>query len=237
MSKRGKVVQGRFGRGRSRGRLKREQGLRQFWPEARPRPIWKRYAPLWIGAVLIGTAYGSGVFEANPLQLVAPLATGGQDASQLAGQRSLENDERTWVSGNAAAIQAPEPLAVDKPEGIADVARLAFGLCHTGGGTNCVVDGDTIWFHRQRIRVADIDAPETHDPQCASEQALGDQATARLHQLVNSGVVTLTTIDRDVDGYGRKLRIVEVDGTSVGETLVDEGLARWYAGGRKSWCS
>ena len=38
------------------------------------------------------------------------------------------------------------------------------------------------------------------------------------------------------DGYGRKLRIVNVNGTSVGATLVSEGLARWYAGGRKGWC-
>jgi endonuclease YncB( thermonuclease family) len=48
--------------------------------------------------------------------------------------------------------------------------------------------------------------------------------------------VTLAPIDRDEDGYGRKLRIVKVDGESVGETLVDDGLARWYRGGRRPWC-
>ncbi len=112
----------------------------------------------------------------------------------------------------------------------------SFGLCHTGGGFNCVVDGDTIWLEGQKIRIADIDAPETHDPGCASEKTLGDRATARLHQLVNSGPVSLRSIDRDEDRYGRKLRIVEVDGRSVGDTLVEEGLARWYEGGRRPWC-
>jgi endonuclease YncB( thermonuclease family) len=113
---------------------------------------------------------------------------------------------------------------------------VTFGSCHVGGGENCVVDGDTLWIDGVKIRVADIDAPETHDYKCASEKALGDRATARLRQLVNSGVVTLGRTDRDEDRYGRKLRIVMVDGQSVGDTLVGEGLARWYEGGRKPWC-
>lgn len=109
-------------------------------------------------------------------------------------------------------------------------------LCHTGGGYNCVVDGDTIWLNGQKIRIADIDAPETHEPRCQAEQALGDRATRRLQQLLESGTITLATIDRDEDRYGRKLRLVLVDGKSVGDTLVSEGLARWYAGGRRPWC-
>lgn len=111
-----------------------------------------------------------------------------------------------------------------------------FGFCHVGGGTNCVVDGDTIWADGENIRIADIDAPETHEPRCSAEKRLGDRATRRLHELVNSGAVTLQGIGRNSDSYGRKLRVVLVDGTSVGDTLVDEGLARWYEGGRRSWC-
>lgn len=114
--------------------------------------------------------------------------------------------------------------------------RAHFSLCFTGGGYNCVVDGDTIWLKGTKIRVADIDAPETHDPRCASEKALGDRATLRLQDLLNNGAVTLESIDRDEDRYGRKLRLVLVNGMSVGDTLVGEGLARWYAGGRRPWC-
>ncbi|MEO8547700.1 MAG: thermonuclease family protein [Sphingomicrobium sp.] len=127
-------------------------------------------------------------------------------------------------AATAAAAAASNPI------------RASFGLCHTGGGTNCVVDGDTIWLGGEKIRVADIDAPETHPPRCAYEAQLGDQATRRLRQLLNNGAVSLQAIDRDRDKYGRKLRIVLVDGRSVGDTLVDEGLARWYAGGRRPWC-
>lgn len=114
--------------------------------------------------------------------------------------------------------------------------RTSFGFCHTGGGTNCVVDGDTLWLGGEKIRVADIDAPETHPPRCAEESRLGDAATRRLRELLNNGAVSLQSIDRDEDKYGRKLRVVLVDGRSVGDRLVDEGLARRYAGGRRPWC-
>lgn len=114
--------------------------------------------------------------------------------------------------------------------------RASFGLCHTGGGTNCVVDGDTIWLRGEKIRIADIDTPETHPPRCAQEARLGEAATRRLRQLLNGGAVSVRPIDRDEDSYGRKLRIVLVDGRSVGDTLVGEGLARPYRGGRRPWC-
>jgi micrococcal nuclease len=114
--------------------------------------------------------------------------------------------------------------------------RVDFSFCHSGGGTNCVVDGDTIWMRGEKIRIADYDAPETHDYECPSEKMLGDRATQRLHQLLESGSITLDPIDRDQDQYGRKLRIVKVDGRSVGDTLVGEGLARGYQGGRQPWC-
>lgn len=114
--------------------------------------------------------------------------------------------------------------------------RVSFDYCHTGGGYNCVVDGDTIWLNGEKIRIADIDAPETHDYRCASEKELGDRATERLHDLLESGPVTLASIHRDEDRYGRKLRIVLVDGESVGDTLVREGLVRRYGSGRRPWC-
>ena len=114
--------------------------------------------------------------------------------------------------------------------------RISFSNCHTGGGYNCVVDGDTIWLRGDNIRLADIDTPETHDFQCQSEKELGDRATTRLKDLLESGSITLEPIDRDQDPYGRLLRIVLIDGESVGTTLVEEGLARWYEGGRRPWC-
>jgi endonuclease YncB( thermonuclease family) len=105
-----------------------------------------------------------------------------------------------------------------------------------GGGTNCVVDGDTAWIDGTKVRIADIDAPETHSPHCASEAALGDRATVRMAELINAGPFEMASIDRDEDRYGRKLRILIRGGKSLGDQLVNDGLARPYAGGRRSWC-
>ena len=117
-----------------------------------------------------------------------------------------------------------------------DVESGRFSFCHEGGGYNCVVDGDTIYFQGTKIRIADIDTPETHPPRCAEEARLGKAATNRLQTLLNMGPFQLQSIDRDVDSYGRKLRIITRGGASIGNDLVNSGLARWYEGGRKSWC-
>jgi len=124
---------------------------------------------------------------------------------------------------------------------LVDTAKIAkartFTLCHTGGGTNCVVDGDTVWMDGVKIRVADIDAPETHPPRCAYEAELGNRATERLYQLVNHGPFTAElTGSRDEDRYGRKLRVLMRNGQSLGGVLVQEGLARPWQGSRQPWC-
>ena len=112
----------------------------------------------------------------------------------------------------------------------------SFGYCFTGGGTNCVVDGDTFYIGGEKVRIADIDAPETHPPRCDYEAQLGEQATEKLHALLNSGAVTMTQIDRNRDVYGRLLRNVEVNGEDIGEAMISAGVAREYAGGRRPWC-
>lgn len=117
-----------------------------------------------------------------------------------------------------------------------DTLSARFGLCHSGGGVNCVVDGDTFWFDREKYRIADIDTPETHGPSCATEAALGAQATTRLQYLLNAGPFSLESGDRDQDRYGRALRVVTRGGASIGEQLVAEGLAREWDGRRHPWC-
>lgn len=117
-----------------------------------------------------------------------------------------------------------------------DTESASFSLCHSGGGTNCVVDGDTIWYEGNKIRIADIDTPETHPPGCALEAQLGTAATNKLQTLLNAGAFSVQSIDRDTDRYGRQLRILTRGGESIGGMLVDDGLARWYEGSRQPWC-
>jgi endonuclease YncB( thermonuclease family) len=42
---------------------------------------------------------------------------------------------------------------------------------------------------------------------------------------------------RDEDAYGRKLRVLERNGRSLGMVLVEEGLAHRWRGYKESWCS
>lgn len=131
------------------------------------------------------------------------------------------------------AIQAGLPRAKGARN---DAVRASFSYCYRGGGTNCVVDGDTFWIGGEKVRIAGIDAPETHPPRCQYEAQLGEEATEKLHALLNSGAVTMTSIDRNRDRYGRLLRNVAVNGEDVGEAMVSAGVARDYAGGRRPWC-
>lgn len=112
-----------------------------------------------------------------------------------------------------------------------------FAKCTSSVRKNCVVDGDTLWLNGQKVRVADIDAPEISTPRCRSELALGNRATDRLIELVNEGPFQLQAWPgRDTDHYGRKLRVLVRDGRSLGDRLVAEGLARTWSGRRQPWC-
>jgi micrococcal nuclease len=130
-------------------------------------------------------------------------------------------------------IHAPRE---DAPVSDSDPYMAAFTSCQTGGGSNCVVDGDTFWFQGEKYRIADIDTPETHPPRCSSEAELGARATDRLRVLLNDGPFQLEAVDRDTDRYGRKLRVVMRNGESLGAALVQEGLAREWTGHRAPWC-
>ena len=103
---------------------------------------------------------------------------------------------------------------------------------------NCVVDGDTIWSEGIKIRVLDIDTPEIFSPKCDAEYELGVKAQLRLIELLNQGPfeIVANTV-RDEDKYGRKLRTLARNGQSLGDVLVQEGLARRWSGSRMTWCA
>ena len=110
-------------------------------------------------------------------------------------------------------------------------------MCGAAKRVTCIVDGDTIWLGGTKIRLADIDTPETVRPACPRERAMGQRATLRMQALLNDGPITLRRDGRDEDRWGRKLRIVERDGSSLGEVLVGEGLARRWGEPRVDWCA
>ncbi len=148
-------------------------------------------------------------------------------------------DHPQHIAGMPPTGRTPQNMPPAIEPGGDSAQRHYFSRCHTGGGRNCVVDGDTIWMDGEKIRVADIDTPETHQARCAYEQQLGDRATVRLQNLLNAGPVALNPAanGRSHDRYGRRLAVLTRNGQSLGMILVGEGLARRYSGGpRDPWC-
>lgn len=163
-----------------------------------------------------------------------PKPVGGSEAAASSPAMQADDTLRT------AAVPMPRPrspvAAAPEPRGMR-LTGLKFPICGEVPSKNCVVDGDTFVVGGKAFRVADIDTPEGGDPKCAREAELADKARSRLQQLLNAGPLELRAVDRDQDVYGRKLRTVHRDGRSLGETLVEEGLAHRWIGRKQSWCT
>ncbi len=112
----------------------------------------------------------------------------------------------------------------------------AIALCGGGPRQTCVVDGDTFWLNGEKIRLADINAPETAEAACPAERAAGEAAKRRLAELLSAGPYRLATGGRASDRYGRALRVVTRGGRSLGVQLVAEGHAEVWQGKRSDWC-
>jgi len=103
-----------------------------------------------------------------------------------------------------------------------------------------VYDGDTIAMTCNgrpdvTARLMGFDTAETKNPGCAEELAHGALATDRLRQLVKRGEITITRMGRDK--YNRPLIRLDIDGQDVADTMIREGLAVAYHGGKRvNWC-
>jgi endonuclease YncB( thermonuclease family) len=114
------------------------------------------------------------------------------------------------------------------------------------------VDGDTFdlqvkpfknWSVPLRIRLMNVNTPETRSPKCAREKELAKEATAFVKATMSKpgAVIELSTLG-GYDEFNRYLATVTVDGEDLGEMLIDAGLARvWtekHEGQSKMyWCN
>ena len=92
------------------------------------------------------------------------------------------------------------------------------------------IDGDTIKViyngKEQNLRYLLIDTPELNHKQ-QGKQPFAEEATKRNDELLKSGKLEIEfDIGEREDKYGRLLAYVYIDGKSVQQKLVEEGLAR-----------
>ena len=109
---------------------------------------------------------------------------------------------------------------------------------HESGRVAWVTDGDTFRLESgERIRIAGIDAPETHRDQarCAGETVLGLRAKDRATALLAGRELTFRRVGRS---YKRTVATVVLDGHDLGAELVRIGVAAWWPRGRPKpdWC-
>ena len=109
-----------------------------------------------------------------------------------------------------------------------------------------VVDGDTVeWLPTEvleeplNVRLLGFDTPETSRPECPDERALGEQATERLEELLESHEAILC-ITGTMCGHNRPCGVLVVQQggftLNVGSILMAEGLARPFTGQMGEWC-
>ena len=111
------------------------------------------------------------------------------------------------------------------------------GVIQTSGSTEQIpvevvdiTDGDTIKVkyngNTEKVRYLLIDTPETNH-HTLGKQPFGEEAKQRNEELLNSGDVTIEfDVGNRLDDYGRMLAYIYVDGESIQEILLEEGLAR-----------
>ncbi len=110
-----------------------------------------------------------------------------------------------------------------------------------------VVDGDTIRCDGQRMRpmgpgapyVSGFDAPETGNrARCDEERILAARATLRMSELLETPGLLIED-SGEVDPFDRPLIWLRLpDGSTIGEVMINEGLARvWLPGRRNDWCN
>ena len=110
------------------------------------------------------------------------------------------------------------------------------------GRSAVILDGDTVAFGSERVRIINIEAPGISEPDCEREEIFALRSRQRLAELIRAGPVTIERAGRD--HLGRTLaRIILGDGRDVAAILVEEGLALpWHEGPdakaarRRHWC-
>lgn len=109
------------------------------------------------------------------------------------------------------------------------------------------IDGDTVKCDGQNLRpmgdgepfVSGFDTPElSRWAKCDQENHMGLLAAARMSQLLQTDGLVVENSGQ-TDAFDRPLVVLRLpDGSTIGQTLIDEGLARvWTPEYQPDWCN
>ena len=165
----------------------------------------------WLIGIVIGALGFGPLVGCDDLESAVPAARPSAEATTPSAEPSPSPEPSPEPSAEPSPTPEPSPEPVE--------------LLHRVTG---VIDGDTIDVEidgrDQRIRIIGIDTPEREE--CGYQEA-----ASAMQSLVQSREVRLEPdpTQDDVDQYGRLLRhVFTVDGVSVAEALIAQGLGREY---------
>jgi micrococcal nuclease len=99
-----------------------------------------------------------------------------------------------------------------------------------------VIDGDTVRWMGERVRLMGFDAPELHRAKCDAERELGLRAADRMRGLAGRPGAHLVFSGKR-EKYGRELAQLITGGEDAAQIMIREGLAHPYFGRKKEpWC-
>lgn len=83
------------------------------------------------------------------------------------------------------------------------------------------------------VRISGCDTPEKRDPRAETRELARRARELTARMAAPGSTVLLRNLRRDK--YFRLLADVEAEGADIATTLIERGLAKPYAGGRKAW--
>jgi endonuclease YncB( thermonuclease family) len=97
-----------------------------------------------------------------------------------------------------------------------------------------VIDGETLRYGRERIRILGIDAPETENrARCEAERQLAAKAATALTDIIIGKRLEVERHGKD--RFGRTLAYIRISGADVGEMLIMADVAvRWGNGAKQA---
>lgn len=136
------------------------------------------------------------------------------------------------LANRSSSDRAPAAKAPTVPASA--LMRAKFPICKSGKRVTCVVDGDTVWFKGEKMRLRGVNAPEVGDPNCRKEARLAAKATKRLQKILNANAWSISR--HGSDRYGRTLAEFHIGHGTAGDILIREGLAHKWGGYKRGWC-
>lgn len=222
------------------------------------RPSSSQSMTSWL-AVLAIVAGGIALYDNRTalMKEMAPLLSKERTTAQTRPAKTVETGERQVQSRQSpttaakgpvppapvglakAAVPASRPAIANNAPGLLTGENFSgkFYFCGTSGLDNCVMSGDTFWYQKTKIVLADVTAPKTDGASCQQERDRGFAAKVRLKDLLSSGRFDLETLKAEAAGATPGvMRVATRDGRSLGSILVSEGLAKPRMARQQSWC-